>query len=262
VKLAGRTALVTGASSGLGAAFAEELARRHANLVLLARSEQILNENASRLHAEHGIRVDVIVADLAVEGAATAVRHRINELGVHVALLVNNAGFATQGRFETIPAERDHQQVMLNVSAVVDLTHALLPDMLAAGTGAIINVASLGGFQPAPYLAVYAASKAFILSFSQALSAELRPRGIAVLALCPGPVDTAFFDVLGSRAAAIGQHLDAATVITTALDALGAGKTVVVPGWRNRLTARAATLLPRRVVLAAAERSTRRVLTP
>jgi len=96
MKLAGRTALVTGASSGLGAAFAEELARRKANLVLLARSEQILNENASRLHAEHGIRVDVIVADLAVEDAGTAVRHRIDDLGVHVDLLVNNAGFATQ----------------------------------------------------------------------------------------------------------------------------------------------------------------------
>ncbi len=262
MRFSGRTALVTGASSGLGAAFAEELARRQANLVLVARSEPVLTATANRLHDRYGVRTDVIVQDLAAEGAATAVRRRIDELGVRVNLLVNNAGFATQGRFETISTDRDHQQVMVNVTAVVDLTHALLPDMLVEGTGGIINVASLGGFQPAPYLAVYAATKAFMLSFSQALSAELHGRGIAVLALCPGPVDTGFFGVLGSRAAAVGQQLDAPMVITGALDAFATGRAVLVPGWRNRLTARAATLLPRRVVLAAAERTTRRVIAP
>lgn len=150
---------------------------------------------------------------------------------------------------------------MLNVTAVVDLTHALLPSMLANEDGGIINVASLGAFQPAPYLAVYAATKAFVLSFSQALSAELAGRGVAVVTLCPGPVDTAFFDVLGSHDAAIGQHLDASVVVGAALDALGTGRTVLVPGWRNRLAASAATLLPRRVVLAAAKRATRAVTT-
>jgi uncharacterized protein len=229
LRLAGCTALITGASSGLGAAFAEELARRQANLILVARSEPVLAATASRLRDRYGIRADVIVQDLAVEGAATAVAQRTAELGVRVDLLVNNAGFATQGRFETIAADRDHHQVMLNVAAAVDLTHALLPGMLAAGTGAIVNVASLGGFQPAPYLAVYGATKAFMISFSQALSAELHGRGITVLALCPGPVDTAFFDVLGSRAAAIGQQLDAAAVITAALDALTAGRALLVP---------------------------------
>jgi len=258
--LAGRTALITGASSGLGAAFAQELARRKVNLVLVARSEKTLIETANKLHREYGVRVDVIVQDLALEGAASAVCHRLDELGVRVNLLVNNAGFAIQGRFETIPAHRDHRQVMLNVATVVDLTHALLPGMLAGGTGGIINVASLGGFQPAPYLAVYAATKAFMLSFSQALSAEVRGRGVAVLALCPGPVDTNFFDVLGSRAAAIGQQLDAATIVTQALDALAGGAVVLVPGWRNRLMAHAVRLLPLRVVLAAVERSTRHVI--
>jgi len=175
--LAGRTALITGASSGLGAAFAQELARRKVNLVLVACSEKTLIETDNRLHREYGVRVDVIVQDLALEGAASALCHRLDELGVRVNLLVNNAGFATQGRFETIPADQDHRQVMLNVATVVDLTHALLPAMLADGTGGIINVASLGGFQPAPYLAVYAATKAFMLSFSQALSAELHGRG-------------------------------------------------------------------------------------
>ncbi|MDQ2729562.1 MAG: SDR family oxidoreductase [Actinomycetota bacterium] len=261
MRLAGCTALVTGASSGLGAAFAEELARRQANVVLVARSEPVLTATASRLHDTYGIRTDVIVQDLAVEGSAAAVRRRIDELGLRVDLLINNAGFATQGRFETIPAGRDHDQIMVNVTAAVDLTHALVPDMVAAGTGGIINVASLGGFQPAPYLAVYAATKAFTISFSQALAAELASRQIPVLALCPGPVDTAFFDVLGSRDAAIGQQLDAATVVAAALDALTTGNPILVPGWRNRLTAAAGTLLPRRLVLAAAERTTRRVIT-
>jgi uncharacterized protein len=220
----------TGASSGLGAAFAEELARRQANLILVARSEPVLTA-AARCHRDrYRVCADVIVQDLSVEGATAVVAQRTAELGVQVDLLVNNAGFATQGRFETIAADRDHHQVMLNVAAAVDLTHALLPGMLTAGTGGIINVASLGGFQPAPYLAVYGATKAFLISFSQALSAELQGRGITVLALCPGPVETAFFDVLGSRAAAIGQQLDAPSVITAALDALTAGRAVLVPG--------------------------------
>lgn len=257
--LTGRTALVTGASSGLGAAFAEQLARRHVHLILVARSGEVLATTAARLRDEHRIGVHVIVQDLATGNAATAVKDQIDQLGLHVDLLVNNAGFATQGRFETIPAERDRQQVMLNVATVVDLTHALLPGMLAAGTGAIINVASLGGFQPAPYLAVYAATKSFLISFSQALSAELAPRDIPVLALCPGPLDTAFFDVLGSRAAAIGQQLDATDVVEAALCALSSRRPVVIPGWRNRLTAALTTRLPRRIVLTTAERATRRV---
>jgi uncharacterized protein len=261
MNLAGRSALITGASSGLGATFAQELARRHVNLILVARSGETLTVMATRLHDEHGIQVDVIAQDLATENAGTAVRDQVSQLGLHVDLLINNAGFATQGRFETIPPGRDHQQVMLNVATAVDLTHAFLPGMLATGTGAIINVASLGGFQPAPYLAVYAATKAFLISFSQALAAELAPRNIPVLTLCPGPVDTAFFDVLGSRAAAIGQQLDPTTIVDAALRALASGRLVLIPGWRNRLTAAVTTRLPKRIALTAAERATRRVTT-
>lgn len=176
-------------------------------------------------------------------------------------MLVNNAGFATQGRFEAIPAERDHEQVMVNVAAVVDLAHALLPAMVARGAGTIINVASVGGFQPAPHLAVYGATKAFVLSFSQALTAELRGRGVHVLALCPGPVPTAFFDVLGSRQAAIGQELTAEAVVAAALRALEDRRSLVVPGWRNRLTVAATRLLPRSIVLMLAERATREIAT-
>lgn len=261
-----RTALITGASSGLGAAFAAELARRGTDLVLVARSDQALRELQQRLRKAHGVRVTTIARDLTVPGAVDHVIARLRAGGTRVDLLVNNAGFATQGRLETIPAGRDHDQVLLNVLAVVDLTHALLPDLLAARTAGIsnaagiINVASLGGFQPAPYLAVYAASKAFVLSFSQALSAELRGRGVHVLALCPGPVDTPFFDVLGSDTAGVGQRLAPSRVITAALDALERRQSVVVPGWRNNATAVISRLAPRSLVLNLAERTTRRVL--
>lgn len=255
-----RSALVTGASSGIGAAFADALAARGTALVLVARSTEILHQSAARLRAEHGVGVDVIGCDLVAEGAVASLCARIDELGVTVDVLVNNAGFATQGRFEEIRADRDRDQVLLNVLAVVELCHALAPSMVARGAGAIINVASMGGFQPAPYLAVYGASKAFVLSFSQALTAELRGRGVRVLALCPGPVDTAFFEVLGSREAAIGQQLSAAAVVEAALAAVDAGRAVVVPGRRNALTARLVRLLPQSVVLGLAERSTRSVL--
>ena len=255
--LSGQTALVTGASSGLGAAFARALARRGAALVLVARSEGVLHQTAEQLRGAHGGRVEVISQDLAQEGAADAVAARLTELGVTVDMLVNNAGFATQGPWETIRPERDHAQVMVNVVAVVDLTHALVPGMLERGAGSVVNVASLGGFQPAPRLAVYAASKAFVLSLGQALAAELGGGGVRVLTVCPGPIDTPFFDVLGSRDAAIGQQVTPEQVVDRALRALERGRTLVVPGWRNALTAHASRLLPRRLVLAVAERATR-----
>lgn len=261
MSMAGQTALVTGASSGIGAAFADALARRNANLVLVARSTQVLEQTARRLRAEHGVRVDVLTCDLVADRAVASLCAQLDALGISVDVLINNAGFATQGRFETIPAERDRDQVLLNVLAVVELCHALAPAMAARGTGAIVNLASTGGFQPAPYLAVYGASKAFVLSFSQALSGELRGRGIRVLALCPGPVDTAFFEVLGSRDAAIGQHLSADVVVDKALTALARGRSVIVPGWRNALTARLVRLLPQSVALALAERAARSVVT-
>ncbi len=260
MSLTGQTALVTGASSGIGAAFAHALAQRQVDLVLVARSDQRLRETAARLHEAHGVRVEAIAEDLSREHAAQAVARRLQELqelGREVDILVNNAGFATQGRFDAIPAERDHEQIMVNVATVVDLTHALLPGMVARGTGTIVNVSSLGGFQPAPYLAVYGATKAFVLSFSQALAAELRGRGVHVLALCPGPVRTPFFDVLGSRQAAIGQELTADAVVAAALRALEDHRSLVVPGWRNRLTAAGTRLLPRSLVLTLAERATR-----
>lgn len=254
----GRTALVTGASSGIGREFAQSLARSGVDLILVARSAEALTAIAAELSARHSIRAEAVVADLSREHSPEAVMERIHELGMTVDVLVNNAGFATQGRFADLPAGLDHRQVMVNVVAVLDLARAVLPSMIERHCGAVVNVASIGAFQPAPRLAVYAASKAFVLSFSTALTAELRGTGVRVLALCPGPVHTNFFEVLGSRDAAIGQVLPVGRVVEAALAGLRTGRVMVVPGWRNRMQVGLVRLLPRRVVLAVATHATRR----
>jgi len=182
---AGKTALITGASSGIGEAFAQILAARGMNLVLVARSAEKLRALAQALSEQHGIRADVVPADLCREGAVQEVYRRTQTLGVAVDLLVNNAGFGTYGGFDTLAQEREHGEIMLNVTALVDLTHAFVPAMVERKAGGVINVASMAAFQPMPYQAVYGSAKAFVLSFSLALWAEYRKRGVRVVALCP-----------------------------------------------------------------------------
>lgn len=189
----GKVALITGASMGIGAAFARELAARGMNLVLVARSVDRLQALADELTPRHGIRVEVVPADLSQPDAGRAIAETCSRLGLEVHLLVNNAGFGTSGPFHTISPERERDEVMVNVLAVVDLTHRFLPGMRARKAGGIINVASTAAFQPIPYLAVYAASKAFVLSFSEALWAECQEEAVRVLALCPGPGGHAVF---------------------------------------------------------------------
>ncbi|MFI6102677.1 SDR family NAD(P)-dependent oxidoreductase [Streptomyces sp. NPDC051310] len=255
------TALITGASSGLGAEFAAQLAARGSDLVLVARSADRLHGIAGDLRARHGIRADVIVQDLAEPDAASRIHARLQDLGRSVDLLVNNAGFGTCGRFEETEGARDHDQLMVNVVALVDLTHALVPGMLRRGGGAVINVASTAGFQPSPYFAVYSAAKTFVLNFSLALRQEYRGRGVRVLALCPGPVDTAFFDVIGTRKAAVnGTMTTAAPVVGAALRALDRDRAYVTPGLSNALAAHLTPRRPRTFVTAVAERITRKVL--
>lgn len=168
------TALVTGASSGLGAEFAEQLAAQGHDVILVARSGDRLAALAERLIAQHGVRAHVLVQDLAEPDAARRIADELAERGLNVDLLVNNAGFGTCGRFEEISWARDHDQLMVNVVALVDLTHLLLPGMLERGSGAVVNVASNAAFQPSPYFAVYSASKAFVLNFGLALRQEYR----------------------------------------------------------------------------------------
>jgi short-subunit dehydrogenase len=252
-----RTALVTGASAGLGAEFATQLAERGHNLVLVARSADRLRRHAEHLRATHGVRVEATAPD-----AAARINADLAAAGLTVDVLVNNAGFGTAGRFEEIPDGRDQEQLMVNVVALVGLTRALVPGMLAGGHGSIINVASTAGFQPSPYFATYSAGKTFVLNFSLALRSEYRGRGVRVLALCPGPTQTSFFDTVGVGAALGGKMMPAQAVVRAALVALDRDRAYVVPGLGNSLSAHLTPRRPRRLVTAIAKLVTRSVLDP
>ncbi|GAA2812381.1 SDR family oxidoreductase [Kitasatospora aburaviensis] len=255
------TALVTGASSGLGAEFAAQLAARRHDLVLVARSGDRLQALAERLRSEHGVRAEVLVQDLTEPDAARRIGAELADRGLTVDLLVNNAGFGTCGRFEEIPGRRDHDQLMVNVVAPVDLAHELIPGMLRRGAGAVVNVASTAAYQPAPYFATYGSSKTFLLNFSLALRQEYRRRGIRVLAVCPGPVETSFFDTIGTRKAAVtGKFSTPEPVVRAALAALDRDRAYVTPGLGNALGGHLTPRRPRTLVAAMAERITRKVL--
>jgi uncharacterized protein len=241
----GKTALITGASSGIGRVFALELAQRGMDVVLVARSEERLQELAEEVKQKYGVRAEVIVADLSQEQAALHIQQEVQQHELVIDLLINNAGFGVNGYFETITPERDHQQVMVDVAAVVDMTHAFIPSLLErAREAAIINVASTAAYQPVPYMAVYGASKAFVISFSLALAEEYRTRGLRILALCPGATETDFFKVAG-ESASVGRRRTSEQVVATALRALEQGRAVVVDGRMNAFTAQLARLAPR-----------------
>ncbi|MDQ7909985.1 SDR family oxidoreductase [Phytohabitans sp. ZYX-F-186] len=256
------TALITGASSGLGAEFARQLAARGDDLVLVARSADRLDALAAQLRQAHGVRVDVFARDLSEPRAPDRIVADLAGIGIAIDLLVNSAGFGTAGRFEEIPAGRDTAQLMVNVVSLVGLTRALVPAMLARGGGGVINVGSTAGFQPSPYFATYAAGKTFVLNFSLALRGEYRGRGLRVLALCPGPTRTAFFDTAGERAAIGGRMMPADVVVRKALRAFDRDKAYVVPGLGNAASAHLTPRRPRRLVTAIAKRVTRGVLEP
>ena len=244
-----KTALITGASSGIGTAFAKRLAAEGAHLILVARSEEKLHALASQLASQHSIRAEVIVADLSRVGAAHTVFEETQQRGLTVDILINNAGFATYGPFETLNAEREQEEIQLNVATLVDLTHCFVPSMVAHRQGAIINIASVAAFQPGPYAAVYAASKAFVLSFSEALWGEYRSKGIRVLALCPGATSTEFFHVAGAQDAIPGNMETPEQVVQVGLRALEQGRPSVVSGKQNALLANAPRFFPRGLVV-------------
>ncbi len=244
----GKTALITGASSGIGRVFAHALARRGMSVVLVARSADSLRALATEIAQQHGVRAEVITADLSQEGASHQILQEVEGRNLVIDMLVNNAGFGLNGYFETLSPEREHQQVMVDVTAVVDLAHAFIPMLLTRSPGtAIINTASTAGFQPLPYMAVYGASKAFVISFSQALDQEFRARGLRVLALCPGATETPFFDTAG-EAASVGRRRTPEQVVDTALRALERGRSVVIDGRANALLAQMPRFFPRRFI--------------
>jgi uncharacterized protein len=244
------TALVTGASSGIGEQFARQLSARGHELVLVARRRERLEQLAGELPGT----AHVVPCDLATESASLA--DRVGEQGVEVDLLVNNAGFGTYGHFVDIDPQRDAEQVRVNCEAVVTLTHAFLPAMLKRGRGGVIVVASTAGMQPLPYEVVYSASKAFALNFTEALSGELRGSGVRVMAVNPGPVPTEWQAVAGHDDTAdpvVPAEITAAQVVSESLQAYDRGRRSFIPGSRMRWFMRV-TRAPRSLQLRVAER--------
>src|ERR1700742_1592185 len=236
-------AVITGASSGLGAIFAEQLAKRGLSLVLTGRDEARLEVVKQKIGPS--THIELVVGDLGTDAGVEDLIARLD--GRVIDVLVNNAGFGTYGRFSELDAGREHELVAVNVDALVRLTHAVLPGMLARGRGGILNVASTIAFQPGPYQATYGASKAFVLSLSQALWAETRGTGVTVTALCPGPTRTGFVDALGSdvsQTAVYKNLVEPEPVVAAALRAMDRGRAVVVPGWRYRTMATMGRLGP------------------
>ena len=244
-----KTALITGASSGIGAAFATTLAAAGCDLILVARSADKLNAMAQQLSQQHGRRVEVVVADLATASPGAALKKIVDKLGLQVDLLINNAGFGTTGRFETLDPGREQQEILLNVGAVVDLSRTFLPALLQEGRGAIVNVASMAAFQPLPFMAVYGATKAFVWSFSDALWGECRGRGVHVMAVCPGPVDTGFFEATGAshlrETVPSASVVSAQLVVDEALSGLRRRNRLVIPGALSKASSVFTRLAPR-----------------
>ena len=252
----GSRALVTGASSGMGEVFARELAGRGASLVLAARSRDKLESLAGELRERAHVPVHVEAVDLAEPGAGLALASRLREQDLEIDVLINNAGFGLFAPLHEADPQRIVQAVQLNVAALTELTCSLLPGMHARDRGAIVNVASTAAFQPVPYMAVYGATKAYVLSLTEALWAETRGTGVRVTALCPGATDTAFFDT-ASENASIGRRMAPEQVVAAAFSALDRRRAVVVPGLGNRLRAGLTRLVPRQTVARMVERRMR-----
>jgi short-subunit dehydrogenase len=250
----GTTALVTGASSGLGEEFARELARRHCNLVLTARSRDKLEQLAADLARINGVTAHVIVQDLSEANGALALAKELKDRGIVVDHLINNAGFGTAGRFESMDVEREASMVRVNCESIVVLSRSLVRGMLERKRGGILNVASTAGHQPTPFMTTYGASKAFVLSFTLALAEELRGSGVHALALCPGPVPTGFQAAASIPSGAVMSFakLDAHTVVERALDAYARRHTLKTPGLVNGVQTLASKLFPRALVVRAA----------
>jgi short-subunit dehydrogenase len=248
-----QTVLITGASAGIGSEFARQLARRGAGLVLVARREDRLEELAAHLRTAHGVQVHVIAADLSQPGIGSRLAEEVGHIGVTVTGVINNAGFATYGPFHEEDSERLRQEIAVDVTAVVDISRAFIGPLRARGDGFLVNVASMAAFMATPLMSVYGATKAFVLSFTEALWVESRGTGLRVMALSPGATRTEFFDVAGSERAAGGSRmLTAADVVTTALKALDRKTTPasVIVGRGNRVTAFAARHLMSRTFVA------------
>jgi uncharacterized protein len=241
-----RLTLITGASLGIGRSFAEKLAARGDDLVLVARDATRLGELADRLTAEHGVRADVLSADLATSDGVKSVEAVLSDTARPVDVLVNNAGVGSYGKFAELPVNREIDEIELNVVALARLSHAALPGMIERRRGGIINVSSMASFQPMPYNATYGATKAFVTSFSHALHDEARGTGVNVLVLCPGFTRTDFPAAAGMDPSVLPSFvwLSADAVAESGINAFERGHAECVPGLANRMTGWLAAALP------------------
>jgi uncharacterized protein len=255
-----KTALITGASFGIGMEFARIFAREGYNLVLVARSADKLRQLASELEKAHGARSLILATDLTEPGASAYVLDQTTRAGIDVEILVNNAGFGQYGLFADNDLDECLRQIQLNVTTLTHLTRLYLPAMIERESGGILNVASTAAFQPGPLMAVYFATKAYVLHFSEALANELEGSGVNVTCLCPGATATEFH----KRANATGMRLlqfgsmDASTVAEDGYRGLMAGKRVVISGFKNWLLAQSVRFSPRKLVTAIARKTQER----
>ena len=246
-----QTALITGASSGIGLELSRIFASRNYDLVLVARGRERLERLADQLAADFDVQTRVFSGDLSERETVGNLEGELTSEGVVIDILVNNAGFGIYGAFSDIDFENEHRMMQLNMVSLTDLTKRILAGMLDRGQGKILNVASTAAFQPGPLMAVYYATKAYVLSFSEALAVELKGTGVTVTCLCPGPTDTEFAGTArmeGSRLFSLLKVMDPEDVARAGFEGLMKGEQVVIPGLGNRLLAESVRVTPRSVV--------------
>jgi short-subunit dehydrogenase len=251
------TTLITGASSGIGAAFARKFAALGRNVFLVARSEDKLITICNELGRMSGVRAQYFALDLSEPDAAARLFEETQKRGLEIDMLINNAGFGSMGYFDKLDRERELEMIELNVRALVDITYRFLKPMRERKQGTIINVASTAGFQPVPFMTTYAATKAFVLSFSEALSEENRPFGVHVMALCPGVTDTNFFEAAHVERPPMRIAETPEEVVETALRGLKRHKGAIVSGWTNRLMVFSERFFPRFLIVRVAGKALR-----
>ena len=245
------TTLITGASSGIGETFARRLAAEGHDVLLVARSEDKLIALCNELGLNHNVRAQYFVADLSLPESPARLLEETRDRNLEIDLLINNAGFGSMGEFAELDLSRELNMIDLNVRSLVELTHLFLQPMRERKSGSIINVASTASFQPVPFMATYAATKAFVLSFSEALWEENRPFGVKVMALCPGVTETGFFAASHMKQPPARMVQTSEQVVDVALRAWKRGKASVISGWPNRITVETERLVPRSLILRA-----------
>lgn len=243
-----KVTLITGASSGIGEAFARKLAAEKHNLVLVARTEKKLHELCDELMLKHQITAHYVALDLNDFEADKQLFKETERHGMQVEWLINNAGFGSMGDFAALDLERELEMINLNISVLVALTHRYLQKMRERKSGVIINVSSTASFQPIPFMAAYAATKAFVTSFTEAIAEENRPFGIKISAICPGPTDTNFFAAANAVPFSVKGMQTSEEVVETALIGVRKGKTTVISGWTNYVGSVFGSLTPNGIV--------------